>query len=52
MEYRLVEDTNKEQFLGFIDYLIDQGWELQGGISITLTESNQRLYAQAMKKTK
>lgn len=49
MEYTVVEEYELKILISRVNYLIKQGWELQGGISISKL-FNAMWYAQALIK--
>lgn len=52
MEYTVISTINKEQLIEWVNRKIIDGWQLQGGISVTGTFHSTTEYFQAMYKPK
>ena len=51
MQYVIVEEFRKATFESECRYMLEQGWTLQGGVSIALNpQTNNTYYAQAFIK--
>ena len=51
MEYKVVKEWDLDMFEGVVQQLIDEGWTLQGGVSIAVNgQSNNAYYVQALVK--
>lgn len=50
MEYCVIENGNRLVFEKLVKDALADGWELQGGVSISHQSSTTRLYSQAMTK--
>lgn len=51
MKYKLVTSRDESLIEALVNKLLAQGWQLQGGISVTWNGLNPVMYAQAMVKT-
>jgi hypothetical protein len=49
MKYKIIKAWSHDQLENRIDYMLSKGWELQGGVSMTVLECEVQ-YAQAMIK--
>jgi hypothetical protein len=50
-DYKVIETTSKESLETQVNYLLSQGWVLQGGVYITQTlTATIRVYSQALLK--
>ena len=55
MKYKVIANSSLETFEQEVNNHIKQGWELLGGVSVSISESDEycyMLYAQAMTKKK
>jgi hypothetical protein len=50
MEYKVIENENLEIFQAEVNAHLLDGWALQGGVAVSVTEQSQRHYAQALVK--
>ena len=51
MKYMIVNEWRQEVFEGKVQDLLDEGWTLQGGVSITANANTGEIYiAQALVK--
>ena len=50
MKYKVVEHWELGEFESQVNLLLYQGWTLQGGVSITIGPSGERILAQALIK--
>ena len=50
MKYKVVGHRKLEEFEAEVNFLLYQGWTLQGGVSITFTPGGERIFVQALIK--
>lgn len=46
--YLVIERNSAPDLLTHVQQLLDEGWELQGGVSVALRSVSSPIYAQAM----
>ncbi|MCK5385780.1 MAG: DUF1737 domain-containing protein [Gammaproteobacteria bacterium] len=52
MEYKVVLTINKQQLIDLVNGMLNDGWKLQGGISVTGAFHSTAEYFQAMYRLK
>jgi hypothetical protein len=50
MEYIILTDSRSDALAGDVTWHLSQGWELVGGVSLSVAPGGWTSYAQAMKK--
>ena len=50
MEYKILVNTDRRALENVVESYLDQGWKLQGGVSIAVMRDNDDGYAQAVIK--
>lgn len=51
MKYTIVNEWRQDVFEGKVQDLLDEGWKLQGGVSVSVNgQSNEMYFVQALVK--
>lgn len=52
MIYRIAENWSRNALEKTVEELLADGWTLVGGVAMTTSQGNERVYAQALIRTK